>query len=321
MNMAITWFYAASPVAQMGLIVVTLLMVASVTVSLLMGFKPAVDFSELSSRVRSWWWMVGFFFFSLIIHPDASIVLFAFTSFMALKEYFTLIHTRLEDHRVLFWAFLAVPIQYWWVKIHWEPLFFIFIPVYMFLFIPFRLMLTGKTHGIVSSMAKIQWGLMAFVFCFSHLAFMMKLPVTAALPGGGKALVLYLVFLTEMNDVSQYVWGKLFGHRPIVPGISPKKTWAGFVGGIFTTVVLALGLRFLSGFTVPMACISGLLIALSGFVGDLVVSVIKRDVGVKDTGTLIPGHGGVLDRIDSLVYTSPLFFHLVSFVFYPGARP
>jgi phosphatidate cytidylyltransferase len=264
--------------------------------------------------------MAGFFFLSLMIHPDTSIILFAVTSFLALKEYFTLIHTRLEDHRVLFWAFLSIPIQYWLVKIHWLALFLIFIPVYMFLFIPCRLVMIGKTEGIVASMAKIQWGIMAFVFCISHVAYMLNLPITTTISSGGKALVLYLVFLTEMNDVAQYTWGKLFGRTSISPTVSPKKTLAGFVGGIMTTIILACLLRFLSGFDLPVAILSGLLISLSGFIGDLVVSAIKRDVGVKDSGVLIPGHGGMLDRIDSLTYTAPLFFHFVSYIFYPGSH-
>lgn len=320
MNNLVSWFYQASPVFQMGTIVLFLLILSTLIVQVLKALKPGVDFSELAQRIKSWWFMAGFFFISLIVHPDASIVLFAFTSFLALKEYFTLIHTRIEDHRVLFWAFLAIPIQYWLVKIHWLAVFLIFIPVYMFLFIPCRLVMTGKTEGIVGSMAKIQWGLMAFVFCVSHIAYMLNLPAIPAIPGGGKALVLYLVFLTEINDVAQYIWGKLFGRTAIVPTVSPKKTLAGLVGGVITTVVLAVALRFLSGFDLLFAVSSGLLIALAGFLGDVVVSAIKRDMGVKDSGVLIPGHGGMLDRIDSLTYSAPLFFHFVSYMFYPAPR-
>lgn len=311
------WFYQAKPVTQMGMIVLSLLTFSTILTQGLQFLKPQSDFSELSKRIRSWWVMAGFFFLSLIVHPDASIVLFAVTSFLALKEYFTLVHTSIEDHRVLFWAFLSIPVQYWLVKIHWWAVFVIFIPVYMFLFIPTRLVMTGKTDGIVESVAKIQWGLMAFVFCVSHIAYMLNLPEIPAVPGGGKALVLYLVFLTEINDVAQFTWGKLFGRTAIVPTVSPKKTLAGFVGGVATTVALAVLLRFLSGFDLVLAIASGLLIALSGFIGDIVVSAIKRDMGVKDSGALIPGHGGVLDRIDSLTYSAPLFFHFVGYMLYP----
>lgn len=305
-----------SPVLQMGAIVLCLLVLATGIVQTLSWYSPQTDYTELRQRIRSWWWMAGFFFFSLMIHPEAGLVMFGLLSFLALKEYFTLIHTRIEDHRVLFWSFLAVPIQYWWVHIRWEPLFYIFIPIYMFLFIPFRLILTGNPSGMVASMAKIHWGLIAFVFCLSHVAFLMTLPDTEAVPGGGRALVLYLVFLTEINDVSQYVWGKCFGHHQIAPTISPKKTWAGFLGGVSTTILLALALRFLSGFSLPVAILSGLIIACAGFIGDLVISAVKRDVGVKDSSRLIPGHGGMLDRIDSLTYTAPLFFHFVNYTFY-----
>jgi phosphatidate cytidylyltransferase len=302
----------------MGSIILIMLLTASITTKLLSLWKPDQDFTELSQRIRSWWIMAGFFFASLVIHPATSILMFVFMSFLALKEYFTLIHTRIEDHRVLFWAFLAIPIQYWWVKIHWTPMFLIFIPIYMFLFIPARLLITGKTTGIVESMAKIHWGLVAFVFCISHVAFLLTMPTTSIIPGGGKALVLYLVFLTEINDIAQYIWGKIFGNRPIAPSISPKKTCAGFYGGVITTTILALLLRFLSGFNFPTALASGLLISLSGFLGDLVISAIKRDIGVKDSSQLIPGHGGILDRIDSLTYTAPLFFHFVGYLFYPA---
>jgi len=303
-------------VIQMGSIVVGLLLLASVITRILQTLKPAQNFSELWLRIRSWWLMVGFFFASLLISPQASLVLFALLSFLALKEFFTLIHTRFEDHRALLWCYLAVPLQYWWVYTHWKAMIILFIPVYMFLFIPFRLILSGQPKGIIDSMARIQWGLMAFVYCLSYLGFIMIMPATQTIPGGGKALLLFLVFLTEMNDVAQYMFGKLFGHKKIVPTISPNKTWAGFLGGFGTTIILALCLRFLSGFSIPYSIAAGCIISTAGFVGDVVISAVKRDIGVKDSGKLIPGHGGMLDRIDSLAYTAPLFFHFVNYFFY-----
>jgi phosphatidate cytidylyltransferase len=278
--------------------------------------KPQSDFSELKLRIRSWWYMAGFFFASLIISPHTSLFLFALLSFLALKEYFTMIHTRLEDHRAMFWAFLAIPVQYWWVFTQWKAMILLFIPVYMFLFIPFRLILVGQPKGIIDSMARIQWGLMAFVYCISYLGFITILPATESIPGGGKALLLYLVFLTEMNDVCQYVFGKLFGKRKIVPTISPNKTWEGFLGGFFSTLLLAQALRFLSGFSMEASLAAGAIISASGFIGDVVISAVKRDIGVKDSSTLIPGHGGMLDRVDSLAYTAPLFFHFTNYFFY-----
>jgi len=316
------WFLQSDVVVQMGSIVLALLLVASLITAILTQTKPESDFGELAQRIKSWWVMVGFFFLSVAIQPDLSLVLFAFLSFMALKEYFTLIYVRMSDHRALFWSYLAVPVQYYFIFIAWRAMVVIFIPVYMFLLIPFRLLLTGQPKGIVDAMAKIQWGLMAFVFCISHVAFLLKMPVTEAIPGGGKALVLYLVFLTELNDVAQYTFGKLFGHlaiaghRQVAPTISPKKTWLGLLGGILTTTVVAVLLQFVSHFPLPYAIASGVLISVAGFIGDLVMSSVKRDVGVKDASQLIPGHGGVLDRVDSLAYSAPLFFHFVNYFFY-----
>lgn len=318
MNSFLNCLKSLSPINQTGIIVFILLILATLIVFLLSRLKPDFDVNELSLRIRSWWIMCVFFFVSFYIHPSGSIILFALLSFLALKEYFTLINPRTEDHRVLFWSYLSIPIQYYWIYINWKAMFFIFIPVYMFLFIPLRLLFTGQPKGIVQSMAKIQWGLMAFVFCISHVACLMTLLPTTNIPGGGRALVLYLVFLTEINDVSQYIWGKFFGKTKIAPNISPKKTLAGFLGGVLTTVLLALALQSLSGFSVPYSLIAGLIISVAGFIGDLVISSVKRDVGVKDTGNLIPGHGGILDRIDSLAYTAPLFFHFVSYIFYPA---
>lgn len=300
----------------MGAIIFGLLVIAQLTVQLLALQKPHQDWTELKLRIRSWWIMVGFFFFSLIIHPNASLFLFAFLSFMALKEYFSLIHTRLSDHRALLWSYLAIPIQYYWIYIEWRAMVMIFIPVYMFLFIPFRLILAGETQGIINAMARIQWGLIAFIYCISHVASLLTLPETEVITGGGRSLVLYLVFLTEINDVAQYMWGKTLGKRKISPRVSPNKTWEGFLGGLITTMALAPCLSFLSGLPLNFAIASGFIIGVGGFVGDLVMSAVKRDSGVKDSSQLIPGHGGMLDRIDSLAYTAPLFYHFMNYFFY-----
>ena len=123
--------------------------------------------------------------------------------------------------------------------------------------------------------------------------------------------------MTQFNDVSQYVWGKLLGKRKITPRVSPKKTWEGFLGGVLTITLLA---GFLAPFLTPLSriegFIAGAIISASGFVGDVVISSVKRDLHIKDTGQLIPGHGGILDRMDSLIYTAPLFFHYIYYLHY-----
>jgi len=297
--------------------VFAILVIASIVPTVLRRWRPRGDYTELSQRVRTWWIMACVFALALVVGRVASLVLFGFLSFLALKEYLSLIPTRRADRRALFWAYLAIPVQYVWVGMEWYGMFIIFIPVYVFLFLPMRMMLSGETKGFLRATGTLHWGLMTMVFSLSHAAYLLALPGEKNPNGGGAALLLFLVFLTEFNDVAQYVWGKLFGRRKVVPSISPGKTWAGLVGGVLTTTALA---TLLGGLLTPLTRVqsvgAGLIIGLAGFAGDVVVSSLKRDLGIKDSGTMLPGHGGILDRIDSLSYAAPLFFHYLYYLHY-----
>jgi phosphatidate cytidylyltransferase len=307
---------ADSPVLRMALVTVALLILATVIVAVLRRTRPASDFGELSARVRSWWVMVAVFFLAILLDQRVSLFFFALLSFWALKEYVTPLDTRPADHRALFWAFLAVPVQYLLVGTGWYGMFVLFIPVYMFLFLPLRLVLAGETKGFVRSMSQIQWGLMAFVFGLSHLGAL--LCFTEPRPGrgvNGRTLLLFLVFVTQMGDVLQYTWGKLIGRHKVLPTISPNKTWEGLVGGVLSAAALSLTIRFLTPFGVGETLVVALLIGIVGFFGGAVMSAVKRDLGTKDFGSLIPGHGGVLDRVDSLCYAAPVFFHYVRYFY------
>jgi phosphatidate cytidylyltransferase len=190
--------------------------------------------------------------------------------------------------------------------------------------------LQGETGGFLRAAGTLHWGLMTMVFSISHVAFLLmlrapqpELPLrgaeaaaAAAPPAlGGPALVLYLVFLTQFNDVAQFLWGKALGRHKVVPQVSPNKTLEGLLGGLATTIVLAVVLApWLTPLLVREAVAAGVIIGLGGFIGDVVISALKRDLGIKDSGSLLPGHGGILDRIDSLTYTAPLFFHYVFYL-------
>jgi len=280
-------------------------------------FKPGAGDRELWLRMRSWWVMAGLFVLAIAVNRQLSIVFFALVSFLALKEYFSIIPTRRADRRVLFWAYLAIPVQYFWVSEAWFGMFIIFIPVYLFLLLPMRMVIIGETKDFLRAAGTLHWGLMTMVFSLSHAAFFLVLDGATNPAGGGAGLVLYLIFLTQFNDVAQYVWGKLTGRHKIIPKVSPNKTWEGFLGGLGTTTALAMVLApYLTPLTPIESLGAGLLIALGGFIGDVTISALKRDLGVKDSGSLLPGHGGVLDRIDSLTYTAPLLFHFVYYLHY-----
>lgn len=267
---------------------------------------------ELKMRTKSWWVMASIFVLATVLHPIVSFVAFGLLSFAALRELSSISkNIREEDRRVLIWCYLTIPVQYYLAYIGWFNIFIIFIPIIMFVWIPFILVIRGFTTEIGRSMSILPTQLMFTVFSISHLAYLLSLPEIPGFNAGGRGLLLYVVFLTEINDVFQFVWGKLIGRTKIIEKISPNKTWEGFLGGLITTTFLAYLLRFLTPFSELESLIVGFIIACSGFIGDIIVSAIKRDIGLKDTGTLIPGHGGILDRIDSLVITAPAFFYLV----------
>ena len=293
-----------------------LLLVASTVQWWLARSQPQRDFTELRQRIRSWWLMVGVFALAILLSPGLSVAFFGIVSFLALKEYFSIIPTRRADRRVLFWAYLAIPVQYYWVYSAWYGMFIIFIPVYLFLFLPFRMVLIGETRDFLRAAGTLHWGVMILVFSISHAAMLLRLPA-AGTPAGGAGLLLFLVFLTQANDVAQYLWGKAFGRHRIAPRVSPNKTWEGFAGGLATTTVLAVLLGpWLTPMDRSVAALAGAMIAAAGFIGDVTISALKRDIGVKDAGSLLPGHGGVMDRIDSLTFTAPLFFHFVYYFYF-----
>jgi len=305
-----------APIWQMGLLILTVLVVASVVVALLRRARPRKDFAELSARVRSWWLMAAVFFGVVVAGNLAALVFFAFLSFWAMKEYVTLLKTRPADHRGLVYTFLAIPVQFYWIRIGWYGVFIIFIPVYMFLVLPMRLVLAKETAGFVASVSQIQWGLMAFVFGLSHLGYLLTLPAAGAGRADGRTLVLFLVFVVEISDVMQYVWGKTLGRHKLIPAVSPHKTWEGFLGGIASATLVSLGIRFLTPFSAAETVMVAVMITVAGFCGGAVMSAVKRDFGVKDFGGIIPGHGGMLDRVDSLCYAAPIFFHYVWHFYY-----
>lgn len=293
------------------------LLLASLILFALTRLRPSRDYGELRSRIASWWVMVTVFAIAIVLSGAVSVAFLGFVSFLALKEYFSLIPTRRADRRVLFWAYLAIPAQFYWVGIAWYGMFIIFIPVYMFLFLPLAMIRAGETEGFLKAAGTLHWGLMTMVFSLSHAAYLLALPADGNPAAGGAGLLLFLVFLTQFNDVAQYVWGKLFGRRKAVPTISPNKTVEGLLGGVVTTTLLAWLLApYLTPLHTWQGPAAGLIIGLAGFIGDVTISALKRDLGVKDSGALIPGHGGVLDRVDSLTFTAPLFFHYIYYLHY-----
>jgi len=295
------------------------LIVATIIVWWIGRNKPGEGATELMLRVKSWWIMIGVFTLAMVIDRAIATILLAFVSYLALKEYFSLIPTRRVDRLVLLFAYLAVPIQFYWAYIGWYDMFVVFIPVWMFLFVPMVMVLLGQTEGFLRAVGMMSWGLMMTVFTLSHAAMLLVGADFDNGEAGGAGLLLFLVALTQFNDVAQFTWGKLTGKHAIVPSVSPKKTWEGFVGGAITTAaVAALVGPFLTIMPWHWSAAAGAMIAVAGFIGDVNMSAVKRDLKVKDSGGLIPGHGGILDRVDSLTYAAPVFLHFFAYFFVGG---
>jgi phosphatidate cytidylyltransferase len=270
--------------------------------------------ANLNARIRAWWIMVAVFTIAIVLGPATSCVLFALISFLALREMITLAPTRRADHHTLFWAFFVIiPIQYYLVWSRWYGMFAIFIPVYCFLFLAIRSTLSGDYTRYIERAAKIQWGVMICVYCISHAPALLMLNLGPQVHAW--KLLAFLVIVVQMSDVLQYVWGKLLGRHKIAPHLSPNKTWEGFVGGVISASLIGTSLYRITPFTLPQAAVISLMIAILGFFGGIVMSSIKRDAGVKDFGHLIEGHGGILDRVDSLCFAAPVFFHIVRYWF------
>jgi phosphatidate cytidylyltransferase len=273
--------------------------------------------TNLNARIKAWWAMTAIFMLSVVIGPIGSVVLFALVSFMALREYFALSSTMRADHRVLLWlVFVILPVNYILVAIQWYGLFAIFIPVYAFIGLQIRAALAGSTEQFLDRTARTQWGMMVTVYFVSYVPAILMMQIPGYSDGGQNfKLLLFLVVVAQASDVLQYVVGKLAGRRKIAPNVSPNKTVEGFAGGIFLASLLGAGLWWITPFTFLQAGLLALVICLMGFAGGLVMSATKRDRGVKDFGTLLPGHGGILDRIDSICFAAPIFFHLTRYFF------
>lgn len=272
--------------------------------------------ANLNARIRSWWIMCAVFGVATVGGPLLSLALFAATSFFALREFLTITPTRRADHIVLFGAFFALlPLQYYFIAIKWYGMFSIFVPVFGFLFIPIVAALSDDPTDFLARAAKIQWGLMVCVYCVSYAPALLTLEIPHYTAPA--KLLFYLVCVVQLSDVFQYVWGKLLGKHPVTPKISPNKTLEGLVGGIASATAVGASLYWATPFSPLQSALIALMVCLLGFFGGLTMSAIKRDRGVKDWGTMIEGHGGMMDRIDSLCFAAPVFFHVIRYYFTP----
>lgn len=296
----------------------TILVVASVIGEILRvrlspaGENPVIE--NLNARINAWWVMVICLALAFIAGKPGVVLLFALCSFAALREFLTLTtHNRADHWSLLACFFLILPLQYWFLAIDWYGMYSIFIPVYAFLLLPVASALRGSTRDFLVRVSETQWALMVCVYCASHVPALLYLQIPG-FEGRNVILIAYLIFVVQLSDVLQYVWGKMIGRSKVAPNLSPSKTWEGLLGGTLSATAIGTALYWMTPFTPLQAAGMCLLITLMGFFGGLVMSAIKRDRGIKDWGHLIAGHGGFLDRLDSVIFAAPIFFHITRWV-------
>lgn len=314
----IAWF--DTPLRQLFAGVGGLLVLASL-VSATLAWRqrhqgPSATLRNLSQRIQAWWWMVGVLALCFWLGAGATVALFALASLLALREFVTLTPTRAGDHWALVAAFyLLLPVQYWLIWSDWYGLFAIFLPVYGLLLLAVLGALQGDTTDFLARTTKLQWGVLICVYFISYAPALLLIDLGSDDPRTNLMLLFYLLLVVQISDVLQYVCGKLFGRTPLAPKVSPSKTVEGLVGGGALAIGVGTALYWATPFSPLQAAGMSAVIVLAGFLGGLALSAVKRSLGAKDWGDLIEGHGGVLDRLDSVCFAAPVFFHLCRYYF------
>ncbi len=279
------------------------------------GDSPTVR--NLNERIHAWWALIGVALPVLALGKALTIALFALLSFMTLREFLSLTPTRPGDRPVLFLAFfVSIPFQYALVAMGWYGLFAVLIPVYGFFLLSAVATLAQDAEHFLERSARIQWAVMVCVYGISHAPALLFLDLPGY-PQDHAVLLLFFLLVVQLSDILQYVCGKLFGRRKVAPVLSPNKTWEGLLGGGGLASAAGAALYGFTPFTPWQAALLSAAVVGAGFFGGLVLSAVKRSLGVKDWGQSLPGHGGMLDRLDSVAFAAPIFFHLTRYGFAP----
>ncbi len=273
--------------------------------------------ANLVARINAWWVMVAVLAVTFLLGRAVTLVVFGLMAWFALREFVTLTPTRTADRLPLSVAFfVVVPAQFLLIGLDQYGTFSIFVPVYAFLLLPAIAALRGDVDDFLPRTAKLQWGLMITVYCLSHAPALLLLQVPG-FEGRDALLLFYLLLVVQMSDVMQYVCGKLWGKTKIAPLVSPSKTVAGFVGGGLAATAIGAAMWWITPFSPAVSAAMSAVIVMMGFLGGLTLSAVKRSLGAKDWGVMIEGHGGMLDRLDSVCFAAPVFFHLTRYFYTP----
>ena len=247
MNKLIDLWDIAAELQWVIFIILCILVASSVAWNLWNFLKPGKLVQELLVRTRSWWIMCACFVVIILAHPIVTHVGLAFLSFALCREMYPLLRLDVRERNVVLVCYGVIPIQYTLAYLGMTTLFLAFIPVLMFVFIPFLLVVKGETQGIVRSISLMPYSLVAWVYGMSHLALLFQMPDIPGFTAGPQGLLLYLIFLVGcINDVLQFGVGKTLGRRAVLPKVSPNKDVGRAGGWGAVRDAHRCGLRFLT---------------------------------------------------------------------------
>lgn len=277
----------------------------------LLPVRSVENLPKIGSRIAFLWVLTFFFTLGLLVSPKVLILYIWFIAFLALKEFFSMTPSRRADRRVLFVAYLSLPIQFIIILLGWQHAFTAFVPVWVFLVLPMVMVIIGETRGFLRAWSTIGWGIITTVYSMGFLAYLLMLQEEVHPRAGGIGLFLFLIAMAQLSHTAQYLFGRLFQSPRLSLKVSQTRNWASLVGSVIVCAIVgwfwAPQLTIFNGY---LAMGISAIIAIGAFIGYIILSAIKHDLQIRDRGTMTPGQGGVLNRIDTFVYTAPLFFYL-----------
>jgi len=309
------WLNISQDYLNIVLVVVAILSLATIVNLILKKVKKnSPAFNKISIIIKSWWIIAATVLISGFFGRYGFLALFIVIILLVLKEFFPGKATEyLKKYLQLFSIIYTAALAYFIHTGNFD-LFAAFPFIFALCTVPF-LLLFKDTIGFLPQIMASYFGILFIIQCLLYLPALVFVGPAFFGDYNKSILVFFLaVGLTQANDVFQFIFGKLFGKRKIVPHLSPNKTEAGFIGGLMTTsLVGAFLFSHFFDYSIAFSLLLSFCISLFGIFGDLSFSAVKRYFDIKDFSNLLPGHGGAIDRLDSIIFSGPIIFHIVKF--------
>jgi phosphatidate cytidylyltransferase len=286
------------------------LILCSFSFFVLNKLKPSKLSKELILRTTTWWKIALIVFLLATLPEFGAVLIVAYVSFLALRELISVLELKYVSRKAIAICYLAIPLYYGLLCMKYSAIVYLGFAILLYIFIALFSIKSGQVNGVKWPTLILFSSCILTIFLPSYLIQILQLKCKY-LSINASHLLLFFIFIVAFNDVFQFTWGTIFGRTKLFPRISPNKTLEGLLLGVLTTLVLGAILRFLTPFSIPTVLVISGAVGIAGFIGDIFLSAIKRHLKIKDFSQTLPGHGGVLDRMDSLLISVPIYYYLV----------